>query len=304
MTLADSQAVAAGARRALPVALSAVVLTLNEESNLDACLGSLAGWTDSIFVVDSGSTDGTAEIAARWGAVLLHHSFESHTEQWRWALANLPFSSQWVLALDADQRITPELRDELARLFGEDTETLRRLDGIYINRRQIFRGRWIRHGGYYPKYLLKLFRRDKVVFDELDLVDHHFYVAGPTRKMRFDLIEQNLKEDSIAFWIEKHNRYARKLAEEDFRRAARASHPLAASAFGSPDQKSLWQKSIWSRLPLYLRSFAYFFYRYFLKLGFLDGKQGFIFHFLHAFWFRLLIDINIDEIGSRKSTGE
>jgi glycosyltransferase involved in cell wall biosynthesis len=284
-----------------PLDIAAVVLTLNEESNLEACLQSLAGWTESIYVIDSGSTDRTLDIAANYGAVLIHHAFQSHTQQWQWALTQLPASTTWVLAVDADQRITAELRDELTHLFRETPTQLDGVNGLYINRRQVFRGKWIKHGGYYPKYLMKLFRRDQVTFDSLDLVDHHFYVQGPTRKLRFDLIEQNHKEDNISFWIDKHNRYAVRLAEEELRRRTQGvSQPLTPSLLGSPDQRSLWLKSLWSRLPLYFRPAVYFTYRYIFRLGFLDGRVGFLFHFLQAFWFRLLIDINLDEARAAK----
>ena len=179
------------------------------------------------------------------------------------------------------------------------------VDGLYINRRQVFRGRWIKHGGYYPKYLLKLFRRDKVSFDEMDLVDHHFYISGTTAKLKHDLIEENVKENDIAFWIGKHNRYAVRMAEEEMHRGESGQKsPVSSALFGAPDQRILWLKSLWSRLPLYLRPVLYFHYRYFLRLGFLDGKQGFIFHFLQGFWFRLLVDINIEEMkhGNRRLT--
>src|SRR5206468_5407557 len=105
-------------------------------------------------------------------------------------LYNLSLTSEWILALDADQRVTPELAREICEL---DEASLEAIDGVFIKRQQWFRNRWIKHGGYYPKYLLKLFRRAKVVIDTSDLVDHHFYIAGPVRKLRHDLIESNAK---------------------------------------------------------------------------------------------------------------
>lgn len=286
-----------GAQSRLPI--TAVILTFNEELNLEPCLQSLSGWTNAIWVVDSGSTDRTFEIARRYGAVFIEHPFESHVKQWKWALQQLPASEDWILALDADQRIMPELQSELAALFGSRKSP--EVDGLYINRRHIFRGRWIKHGGCYPKYLLKLFRRDKVTFDEMDLVDHHFYITGATAKLKHDLIEENSKEYDITFWIDKHNRYAVRLAEEEMRRREQdQKSPVASALFGAPDQRILWLKSLWSRLPLYLRPVLYFHYRYFLRLGFLDGKQGFLFQFLQGFWFRLLVDINIEAMRNGK----
>jgi glycosyltransferase involved in cell wall biosynthesis len=277
--------------------LAVIVLTFNEEANLDACLASVAPWAGELVVVDSGSTDRTLEIAGRYGATVVQHPFKTHASQWGWALANVPLRHAWVFGLDADQRVPPELHDELTQLFAGAQERLAGLDGLYVRRRQIFRGSWIRHGGYYPKYLLKLFRLPSVRLDEQDLMDHHFYVAGPTALLRHDILEDNQKEHDIAFWIAKHNRYAPLHAREELRRRREAAAwPLRAALFGSPDQRVIWLKSRWYRLPLYLRPFLYFFVRYVLQLGFLDGKQGFIFHFLQAFWYRLLVDIHLDDL--------
>jgi glycosyltransferase involved in cell wall biosynthesis len=280
-----------------PARLSLIVLTRDEEPNLRACLDSASSLDCPIYVVDSGSTDRTVDIAGAMGAVILEHPFESHSRQWGWALANVPEEFDWILGLDADQRLSPELCSSIARLFTEERSRLDVVDGFYLNRRQIFRGRWIRHGGYYPKYLLKLFRRSKVTLNENDLVDHHFYVPGRTDRLRGDLFELNRKEDEIAFWIAKHNRYARSQAIEEARlRGSECSWPIRPAVFGDPDQRVLWLKERWRQLPLYWRPFLYFGYRYFLQLGILDGKEGLIFHFLHAFWYRLVVDINLDEI--------
>jgi glycosyltransferase involved in cell wall biosynthesis len=274
--------------------LSIIVLTWNEERNLPACLESLATLGARLFVVDSGSTDATCDIARRCGARIYNHPFQSHALQWAWALDNLPLESEWVLALDADQRLSPDLAAEIANLFSRPIPP--EIEGFYLNRRQIFRGRWIRHGGYYPKYLLKLFRRPAVRFDENDLVDHHFYVLGRTEKLRADMIEDNQKENDITFWIEKHNRYAALMACEEHRRRAGSVSPLAPGLFGSPDSRTLALKAYWRGLPLYVRPVLYFLYRYFVQFGWMDGKEGFLFHFLHALWFRLLIDIKVDEL--------
>ena len=210
--------------------------TYNEEQNLEPCLQSLDGWIGEILVVDSGSTDATVDIAKRYGARVVTHPFETHARQWQWALPELPCAHDWVLGLDADQRVTPELRDELGMLFAREEARLEGVHGFYAKRRQVFRGRWIRHGGYYPKYLLKLARRSEVEIDVGDLVDHHFVVRGPVARLRHDVVEENRKEDDIGFWIEKHNRYASLLAREELN-AERNSPPAAVpwSTMGDPD---------------------------------------------------------------------
>jgi glycosyltransferase involved in cell wall biosynthesis len=138
--------------RAARAPVSVVVLTKNEERNLGPCLESVRDWAEALFVVDSGSADGTVALAESLGARVSVHPFDGHTRQWRWALSTLPIETPWVLGLDADQRVTPELAESIvAAIAGADAESLA---GAFVNRRQIFRGRWIRHGGYYPKYLL------------------------------------------------------------------------------------------------------------------------------------------------------
>ena len=295
---------AASATGRLPITL--VVLTHNEALNIRDCLKGMADWLTAVFVVDSGSTDRTVEIATSLGAVVYAHPFETHARQWRWALEHLPIATDWVLALDADQQLLPELRDELDATFRHGVEP--HVTGLYVNRRQIFRGRWIRYGGYYPKYLLKIFRKDDVTIDEGHLVDHHFAVSGDTRKLQYDLIEDNRNEAAIAIWTEKHNRYAvrqaRQEVQEQHDRDARHKlrerlddrGPGWRDLFGDPDDRVQWLKEVWSRLPLFVRPCIYVTYRYVLRLGFLDGREGFIFHVLQAFWYRLLVDINISEL--------
>jgi glycosyltransferase involved in cell wall biosynthesis len=278
-----------------PVAVSAFILTRNEERNLEDCLKSLAGWCTDIHLVDSYSTDRTLDIARRYGVQIHQHAFEGHTRQRTWALRNLPFQHEWVLALDADHRVLPELRDELRQLFARPPEEM---DGFFVKRRQIFRGRWIRHGCYYPKYQLKLFQHAKAYLDD-DEFDYRFYVPGRTGKLKHDIVEANQNEWRISFFIEKHNRFATEQAREEILRARGLLHYRTnVSFFGNPDQRSLWMRTRWRAMPLYLRPFLYFIYRYFFRLGFLDGKEGFIFHFLQSFWFRLLVDIRREEMES------
>lgn len=278
--------------RPATVDLAVVILTSNEEANLPRCLASVRGWTREVFVVDSGSTDATVALAEQAGAVVVRHPFETHARQWGWALSALPITATWVLALDADQRVSPELRASLELALAPGASD--GIAGYFVNRRQVFRGRWIRHGGYYPKYLLKLFRRGTATLDPGDLVDHHFVVSGKVARLQGDLIEENTNEGQIYEWVAKHNRYARLQAREELAKLA-ASDP-AGRLLGHHDERMRLAKRLWRRLPLYGRPFLYFGYRYFLRLGFLDGKEGLVFHFMQALWYRLLVDINRDEL--------
>jgi glycosyltransferase involved in cell wall biosynthesis len=255
-----------------------------------------------VFVVDSGSEDRTVAIGEAYGAKVVTHPFESHARQWSWALENLALATEWVLALDADQRVTPELRAAISRTVKSQVGGGSDVAGCFVRRKQIFRGRWIKHGGYYPKYLLKLFRRDHVWLDERELVDHHFYVRGLVARLPHDLIEDKRNEAEISVWLARHIRYAGLQAEEEWRRAKEGpGGPATASPFGAPDERTLWLKGIWTRLPLYVRPCLYFLYRYVLRLGFLDGKEGFVFHVLQGFWYRLLVDIKLDELRRKEA---
>ena len=281
------------------IPVTAVILTRDEEANLPACLASLRGLVDEIFVVDSGSTDATCDLARAAGAQVVTHEFTGHSAQWRWAMENLPIRNEWVLGVDADQWLTDELITEMRQLFG-DPNALNSYSGFYIARKNIFRGKWIRWGGYYPKYFIKLFRKSKLEHEAADLLDHHFHVSGAVGTLRAPLVEENQKENEIDFWIMKHLRYAELLAIEDTRRRGGTGPTrVRAALFGNPDERAEWQKKTWALLPRFIRPPAYFIWRYIVLLGFLDGKQGFVFHFLHAFWYRLITDLKIDELHER-----
>jgi glycosyltransferase involved in cell wall biosynthesis len=278
------------------VPLSVLVVTRNEELNLERCLASVHGFAGQIFVVDSESDDRTREIARRY-ADEVHELPYDHSRiiPWifQWGLDHLPFRHDWVLILEADQAVPPELRAEIAALLAraEIAE-----DGFYIRRKQIFRGTWIRHGGYGGKLLLKLFRRSRGQLDPLEQ-DTRVYVRGHVGRLASPLEEWNKKEDEILFYLGKHLRYADALAREELlRRRQGVPWKLTPRLFGTADERTLWWKSRYYRLPLYLRPALYFGWRYFLRLGILDGKNGFIFHFLQAFWYRLVIDVRLEEL--------
>jgi len=278
----------------IPVAL--IVTTRNEAPNIGKCLLSAAGFFEEIFVIDSESEDDTCAIAKSYAAHVVSLPYvHKAIIPWiyQWGLDNLPIRSDWVMILEADQEVTPELKNELDSLFHQGTIPE---DGFYVRRRQIFRGRLLRFGGYGSKYMLKLFRRGAGELDK-DEQDTRVYVSGKTRKLRGAILENNAKESEILFYLQKHLRYAEAFAREEYQRRQNGQRwKLEARLFGTPDQRVLWLKGKYYRLPLHLRAFGYFFYRYIWLLGFLDGKEGAVFHFLQAFWFRLIVDIRLAEL--------
>ncbi len=274
---------------------SFIILTYNEELHLDRLLRSITELDAQIFILDSGSTDRTIEIGQQYGAVFLEHTFENHPRQWDYALKNFPVQTHWVICLDADQEVTPELQNRLINFNDQDHTGV---NGIYFNRKNFFKGRWIKHGGYYPFYLLKMFRYGIGYSDINENMDHRFIVPGKLEIWKDGIIkEENLKENNIRFWIDKHNRYSDLVAQEEVERMKQLrTQTIRPRFWGSPDERTAWRKQLWWKLPRYVRPMIYFIQRVIFQLGILDGRTGIIFHFLQGFWFRLIVDIKIDEL--------
>jgi glycosyltransferase involved in cell wall biosynthesis len=273
---------------------SFIIITFNEEIHLPRLLNSIKNLNAPIFVLDSGSTDNTLNICTQFGATVYHHPFDNHPKQWHHALNCFDILTPWVICLDADQIVTPELFTQLQKFKNEN---FTHINSIYFNRKNIFKGKWLKYGGYYPFYLLKMFRY-KIGFSDLnENMDHRFIVPGKSVIWKNGhIIEENLKENEISFWITKHNKYSNLVADEEIERInAIRSQTINPAFFGTPDERTAFFKKLWWKLPLYLRPILYFGYRFFFKFGFLDGKQGILFHFLQGFWFRLIVDIKIEE---------
>lgn len=278
------------------VPLTVLVTTRNEEVNIERSLASVHGFADQIFVLDSESEDRTVEIARRYADEVHNLAYEhGRIIPWifQWGLDHLPIRNEWVLILEADQAVPPALQAEIAALLARPDV---REDGFYLLRRQIFRGKPLRFGGYGGKQLLKLFRRGRGELDPVEQ-DTRVYIRGPVGRLRSPLEEWNLKEDSILFYLQKHLRYADAFAREELeRRKGGLAWKARPRFFGTPDERILWLKDRYYRMPLFVRPTLYFLYRYFFLLGILDGKNGLVFHFLQAFWFRLVVDIRLEEL--------
>lgn len=271
--------------------LSVIVLTFNEELNLAACLQSLSSLDADVYVVDSGSTDQTRQIAADFGCHVSEHPFINQAEQINWALANLPIKTEWIMRLDADEFITPELALELRdRLPQVDPG----VSGVLIKLRIYFLGRWIRHGGWYPFWMLRIWRRGKAVCEQR-LMDEHIVVSeGTVINFKSDFVNDNKKD--LSFFTAKHNSYS----DREVKSILASFDDESVKNLSGNAKRQRWLKlNLYRRTPLFFRAFAFWFYRYILRLGFLDGVPGLVYYFLQAFWYRFLVDAKIYEL--RKS---
>jgi glycosyltransferase involved in cell wall biosynthesis len=263
-----------------------VVLTHNEEENIAHCLESIASLPRAI-VVDSGSADRTLDICEQYGATSIYHQYSNHANQWQWALENLAIETPWVLALDADFVVTPEL---VARIESQLSYVSDDVAGIYVKHLYRFGGGLIRFGGT-KRYWLRIVRRGRVRPDAGDLVDFRFVVEGKVIRWHEPIIEYNRKDDDISVWTAKQDKFALRLAvEEELRRRGLHGWSGDASLLGTTDERFAWLRDRWLRLPLFIRPVIYFLYRYVLAGGFLDGRAGFLYHVLQGFWLRLLVD--------------
>ncbi|MEE3001925.1 MAG: glycosyltransferase family 2 protein [Planctomycetota bacterium] len=244
-----------------------LVITKNEECNLPQCLHALAGWTRAIYVVDSGSTDRTCEIARELGAEVVEHPWEGYAAQKNWALETLPMEADWVLIVDADEVITAQLRERLeaiaARPADEVPET-----GYYINRLLYFLGKPIRHCGYHPSWNLRFFKRGRGRYEDR-AVHEHLLVDGPTGWIRTPMIHEDRR--GLEVYMEKHNRYSTLEAEAIFNESRGGD--LDASITGHQLQRRRWfKRHIYRYLPA--KWLMRFLYMYVLRLGVLDGLNG------------------------------
>jgi glycosyltransferase involved in cell wall biosynthesis len=268
--------------------VSVVILACNEEINLPDCLRSLERLRCAVFVVDSGSTDRTPEIAAMRGATVAQHRFENYAAQRNWALDHLPFGTSWVLHLDADERLTPELVDEINEVLDRVPPAV---SGFLLRKRTIFMKKWIRYGGHYPSYHLRLFRRDRGRC-EARLYDQHFLVDGRVDRLKHDYLD--VVSSSLLTWTTRHARWAAMDARQMVKPEPGGTH-VVPDVFGNPVERRRWWKNLYGRGPLFGRALCYWLYRYLFRLGFLDGTEGLIFHFLQGFWFKFLVDAMIYE---------
>lgn len=266
--------------------LTIIILTKNEEQNLKKCIASFAGAAKRVVVVDSFSTDGTTELAKALGADVYEHPFISHAEQFNWALENTDIKTEWVAKIDADEEFTSALAEEIEKKLDNLPSNI---NGVILRRRVYFMGRWLKHGGKYPELLLRIFRTGHGM-SEMKMMDEHLIVTdGDTVTFANDFCDKNNK--SLEWWINKHNWYSNK---EVLDRQLRQKELLPAASFRVRLKRFVKNYGYYS-LPKFFRARLYFIYRYYIRLGFLDGREGRIYTFLQAYWYRFLVDAKMYE---------
>lgn len=275
--------------------LTIVILTKNEERHIERALASVSEIADRCLVIDSGSTDRTVELAEQAGANVLLNPFVTHSQQFNWALQQLPSDTEWVLRLDADEVVTPVLATEIRDCLNNlppDT------NGVSVARRMNFMRRRIRWGGVFPVHVLRLFRYGYGRCENR-WMDEHIIVEGKIAKFSGEIIDDNM--NSLSWWTAKHNLYASREVVDILNKQYDFMPQDSIAKLRSSKQTGIkrWIKeNMYARLPGGLRAFAYFFYRYILRFGFLDGKEGIAFHVLQGFWYRYLVDMKLHEVRS------
>jgi glycosyltransferase involved in cell wall biosynthesis len=275
--------------------LAVVILTHNEGRHLARALAAVEPIAREVFVVDSFSSDRTVEIAREHGARVLQNRFVNYAKQFQWALDTAPITSGWVMRLDADEVVEPDLAAEIAtRLPALPPD----VSGVVLNRKHIFMGRWIRWGGRYPLLLLRIWRRGSARIEDRWMDEHMVLSQGRMVTFEGGFADHNLND--VSFFTEKHNRYATREAIDILSARLdlyRRDKTLTETApFAQAGRKRAVKEGVYNRLPFQVGPTIYFLYRYVIQLGFLDGKPGLVYHFLQGFWYRFLVEAKVYEL--------
>jgi glycosyltransferase involved in cell wall biosynthesis len=266
-----------------------IILTKNEETDIERCIRSIEGWVKRIVIVDSGSTDRTVEIAERLGAEIVRHEpFVDYGRQFNWAIDNIHIETTWVFRLDADEVVTTELREELEKEL--DHHATDDVSGFMMRYKVEFMGRYLMHGGFYPFQKITIFKYGKGRFEERAMGEHIVLSEGRCVDLKNDAIHHTLK--TLDLYINKHNWYATREVQDYFDVRSGRENALLD---GQPEKAKKLRDGLYYRLPMFLRARLFFCYRYYLRLGFLDGTPGYIFAFMQAYWYRTLVDAKLYE---------
>ncbi len=279
--------------------LTVIILTKNEEKNIEKCIKSFNGIVKRFVIVDSFSEDCTQQICKKLKKDLnqleiqldfYQNPFIDHATQLNWAIENTNINTTWTMRIDADEELLPKLASEISEKLNTLSSNI---NGIILRRRLIFMGRFIKHGGRYPEYLLRIWRTGYGRCEQKIMDEHILISSGKTIIFKNDLQDNNQKD--LNWWIHKHNWYSnREVLDHQLTLKKEIESDIENSSIQARKKRLIKNKGYY-HFPKFFRAHLYFLYRYYIKLGFLDGKEGKIFHFLQAYWYRFLVDAKLLE---------
>jgi glycosyltransferase involved in cell wall biosynthesis len=269
--------------------ISVIILTYNEELHIARCIRNLMPIVQAIYIVDSYSTDQTVQIAETLGAKVFQRPWKNYADQFQWGLDNCPIQTNWVMRMDADEYLETALIEEIVRKFPELPSDI---NGIYLKRKHHFLGRWIKHGDRYPLVLLRIWKTGQAHIENRWMDEHIVLDSGNALTFCGDFVDDNI--NTVEWFIEKHNRYASRemvdIINHKYHLFVR-DESIDDAKTGQAKIKRFVKESLYNKLPLFIRPVLYFFYRYILRFGFLDGPEGFAYHFMQGLWYRCLVDL-------------
>lgn len=280
--------------------ITAIILTKDEEKHIERCIASLKDVCDDILVVDSGSSDRTIEIAESHGARTVVHEFINQAQQFNWAIDNCPINTNWIWRVDADEYVEPKLAKGVLNVLPNIAADV---NGIYVNKKIIFLGKPLKHGGWYPAQQIKIIRRGFGRSENKPMDEHLIITSGKTISVDGDQTDENLND--LTWWTEKHNRYASREAINMLAMAyglENQEKEVEPNFFGNGAQRKRWLKIRYARMPLFIRPYCNFIVRYIFMGGFLDWNKKW--YILQGYWYRYLVDAKIYEIKKRFNFNE
>ena len=265
--------------------ITAIILTKNEENNIADCINSICNVVKRVVVIDSFSTDNTVEIAKNLGAEVFTHEFENYAKQYIYGIEISKIDTIWTLRIDADERLTAESTKELETLCNENNNT--NVNGIVLRFKKNFLGKDLYHGGIYPWKKMNCYKTNVGHIEDRMMDEHIVLDYGDVVTMKNDSLHFDFK--SLEFFINKHNWYSTRECIDYI------NHKNQINVDDKADIKTWIKMNLYYKLPLGFRAHLYYIYRYYIRLGFLDGKEGKIYTFLQAYWYRFLVDAKIYE---------
>lgn len=269
----------------MPADITAIILTRNEEVNIIECIKSIISVVKRVVVVDSFSTDKTVELARDCGAEVYQHRFENYAKQYMYAVKISKIETMWTLRIDADERLTPDSASELADICNANKDT--DVAGIVLRFKKNFLGRDLYHGGVYPWKKMNCYKTKYGTIEDRSMDEHIVLSQGTVLEMKNDCLHFDFK--NLEYFINKHNWYSSRETVDYFENQKKAKEK------NELDFKTWFKMNFYYKLPMGFRAHIYYIYRYYFKMGFLDGKEGKIYAFLQAYWYRYLVDAKIYE---------